>query len=165
MKVYSKIQKDIQYDILLDDDVYDYIVSNKILLLVDVGIKKKYNRPYVYFKINRKNIRLHRFITNCPKDKVVDHINHNTLDNRRCNLRICTARENSMNRSDNNTGCCGVHYIKRDNTYRATISINGKLVHLGQSKDINKAIEMRINAEKKYYPNLSRISTVTNVLE
>lgn len=46
---------------------------------------------------NRKIIKLHRYITNCPKNLVVDHINHNTLDNRKCNLKVCTIAENNQN--------------------------------------------------------------------
>lgn len=47
---------------------------------------------------NRKSIKLHRYIMNCPDNLVVDHINHNTLDNRKCNLRNVTQLENSRNR-------------------------------------------------------------------
>lgn len=44
-----------------------------------------------------KLIKIHRLIMNPPKNKVVDHINWNTLDNRKENLRICTAAQNSYN--------------------------------------------------------------------
>lgn len=44
-------------------------------------------------------IRMHRFIMNCPKELEVDHINRNPLDNRRCNLRIVTSKQNAKNRS------------------------------------------------------------------
>ncbi|MFZ2146955.1 MAG: HNH endonuclease signature motif containing protein [Sedimentisphaerales bacterium] len=46
-----------------------------------------------------KTIYMHREITNCPDDKEVDHINRNTLDNRRENLRVSTRAENMANRT------------------------------------------------------------------
>ena len=44
--------------------------------------------------------RLHRLIMKAPKGMVVDHLNHNKLDNRKKNLRVCTQRQNSQNRKD-----------------------------------------------------------------
>jgi hypothetical protein len=41
---------------------------------------------------------LHRFLLGAGPGQLVDHINHDTLDNRRCNLRICTASENVRNK-------------------------------------------------------------------
>lgn len=45
----------------------------------------------------RKMLLMHRFIMNPPRDKLIDHINWNGLDNRRTNLRICTHKENRNN--------------------------------------------------------------------
>lgn len=45
-----------------------------------------------------KTVYLHRVITDCPKGKIVDHINGNELDNHRSNLRVCTHSENQLNR-------------------------------------------------------------------
>jgi hypothetical protein len=36
---------------------------------------------------------MHRLVVDCPPDMQVHHLNGNQLDNRRCNLRVCTARQ------------------------------------------------------------------------
>lgn len=52
----------------------------------------------------KQTVRMHRLITACPTDKVVDHINHNTLDNRRSNLRVCTQSDNMRNLTNQGKG-------------------------------------------------------------
>ena len=60
----------------------------------------------------RTTIYMHRLITGAPKGMKVDHENHDTLDNRRFNLRICTNQQNMENRRGANvnskTGIRGV---------------------------------------------------------
>ena len=48
---------------------------------------------------NKRVVYMHRQIMNTPAEMVTDHINHNTLDNRRCNLRVCTNSENCTNQT------------------------------------------------------------------
>ena len=55
-----------------------------------------YARVETYKKPRRRQ-NLARIIMLAPEDMEVDHINHNTLDNRRCNLRVCTVSENRRN--------------------------------------------------------------------
>lgn len=75
--------------------------------------------------------KLHHVVVGKPrKGYVVDHINGNRLDNRRCNLRVITHRENCQNRKDNNK-YVGVRWSNHKRKYVAEINIAGDVVHLG----------------------------------
>ena len=75
----------------------------------------------------RGTIHLARYIMNCPKNMIVDHINGNVSDNRKNNLRICNSAENGYNRISNNSHK-GIYYENRDshNRYFAYVSKDGK---------------------------------------
>ena len=99
------------------------------------------------------NTRLSRKIMNCPKDMVVDHINGDKRDNRKCNLRICTGPQNSYNRkvnSNSTSGYRGVTWHEKTKKWRASIYFNKKHISLGLFKDKvdaakaydNKAVEL-----------------------
>lgn len=83
-----------------------------------------------------KYVSLHKVIVDYP---VVDHINRDKLDNRKCNLRSVTQGQNCMNRSmrsDNISGYKGVYWYKRDQKWQAQIMINGRSKSLGRFVDI-----------------------------
>ena len=67
----------------------------------------------------------------CPKNKVIDHINHDTFDNRKSNLRIVTHRTNSCNMKTNTSGVPGVGYNKATKKWRAYYNKNNKHISLG----------------------------------
>jgi hypothetical protein len=100
------------------------------------------------------NLMLHRLIMNCTDDSlVVDHINHNPLDNRKCNLRICTNEENRKNNSlynTNTTGIIGIYYIKKRNIWQSSITVNTKLLLLGEFNNKEDAIRERLKGEVYY---------------
>ena len=82
----------------------------------------------------------------------VDHVNHNTSDNRWCNLRHATKTVNQRNRthSKNNTsGFTGVHRHPTGK-WQSGISINNKLIYLGLFMNLSDAVRVRIDAEIKY---------------
>ena len=109
---------------------------------------------YVFTKVNYSNIRLHRLIMDSPDDMVVDHINHNQLDNRKLNLRTCTQQQNCMNASkriDNTSGTTGVCFDKRSNKWNARIIFKGKCIHLGYFNAKEEAVKARQEAEIKYF--------------
>jgi hypothetical protein len=64
------------------------------------------------------HLSMHRLITGAPKGKVVDHINHDTLDNRRENLRVGSHRDNMRNgKFALATHCPHGHEYSPENTY------------------------------------------------
>lgn len=149
--------------VLLDDDDYDRIKKNNIHLLL--AYDKTINGFYVNFKTSplgvtkvkgkdvRKNVRLHRWLIGCPEGLEVDHINHNTLDNRKSNLRICTTFENQMNKTNNSSGCVGVRWHSQGKKWNARIVINGKEKSLGMFKTFDDAVNARRKAEKEVMNN------------
>ena len=92
------------------------------------------DQGYVMTRINGKKIRMHRLILNPPDDLVVDHIFHNTLDNRKEFMRICTKQQNIFNsriRKTNKSGKTGVFFHEGIQKWRALITVNGEDICLG----------------------------------
>ncbi|MEC0211857.1 HNH endonuclease [Paenibacillus ehimensis] len=94
-------------------------------------ISNQSGRLYVYSNPNNKPICLHRFLMNpSSSDEYVDHINGNQLDNRKCNLRICTNSQNQQNRkgpqSNSKSGVRGVYWHKGKRKWRAQLQLNKK---------------------------------------
>lgn len=108
-----------------------------------------------YDNQHKKNIFIHRLIMGAQDLFFVDHINHNKMDNRRDNLRLCTKQENANNSTlsvCNTSGVTGVFYDKNKNSWIAYIQSDKyttKYVYHGQSKE--EAIKARLQAEIKYY--------------
>ena len=144
MKVFNKNLG--YFEVLLDKDIEDYLINNNIKLYIKQDKKNLVYVKFFTYKPKMKTILLHRFITNCPDNMVVDHINHNTLDNRRCNLKVCTIFDNNNNTIMNTSGVTGVHYRKDCNKWYAHIRINKKRIHLGSYNSKEEAIEARQKA-------------------
>lgn len=121
---------------IVDSSDYDYLSQWKWL----------YNDGYAerHIRINGKpkHIRMHRFILNIPDGFEADHVNRNKLDNRRCNLRICTRSQNEANRPifpNNSSGKKGVSWDKVNNKWRAVICFKRKYIHIGRYNNIEDA--------------------------
>ena len=85
-----------------------------------------------------KRLALHRLVLNAPKGLVVDHIDHNCLNNRRSNLRLCTQKQNNCNTLPRK-GCSskykGVSFNKARKRFIAYIQHNKKRYFLGYFDD------------------------------
>lgn len=83
-------------------------------------------------------VLMHRVVMGLVKDEVlfVDHANHDSLDNRRSNLRLCEHRINLANQrsSSGSSRYKGVYYLKGPGTWRAEISVNKRKFCLGNHK-------------------------------
>lgn len=79
---------------------------------------------YIYNRINK--LQIHRYLIDTPEGMVVDHINRDTLDNRKSNLRNCSTADNNLNRDfpDSNTGIKYIHKIKKKNSNRIVYMVN-----------------------------------------
>ena len=92
-----------------------------------------------------------------------DHRNRNTLDTRRCNLRICTNRQNSYNRGslrNSSSKYKGVSWYKAYGKWMASIRKSGKNVFLGYfSKEDSAAFAYNVAAQKLHgqYVRLNKI--------
>ena len=76
---------------------------------------------------------MHREIMHAPKGMVVDHIDGNSLNNRRSNLRLCTVSQNHQNRrrTYGSSKYKGAWWDKRRNKWVAAITFKGKYIYLG----------------------------------
>lgn len=128
--------------IYIDEEDYTRVTSRNWYVGTDP--KHTYFYTYIYVSGIRKSIALHRFLMGCTHgDKIViDHINRNALDNRKCNLRKCTQRDNLCNsgiRIDNSSGYKGVSFNKKENNWNATIQYNGEIYSIGTAATAQEA--------------------------
>lgn len=130
---------------------------------------KNKDSKYIQTRIKGKMVKLHRYIMNMNNSNlVVDHINRNPLDNRKSNLRICSYKENSFNKSirvDNTSGIPGVSFHKNNKKWRAKIKYNNLTIHLGYFEDINEALINRRVAEEILFGEYSPNEKMDNVEE
>lgn len=81
------------YVALVSPEDYEYVTQYRWYTNKDVT-----GKVYACRYAGGKRIYMHRELTKCPAHLVVDHINANSLDNRRENMRVCNKKENQHNR-------------------------------------------------------------------
>lgn len=158
------------------DDNFAYIyvsgLDNPVIIdIEDYEKVKQYHwnktpQNYIYTNIYSNGdgthtaLLIHRLIMGLDfgNKLCVDHIDGNTFDNRKCNLRIVNKMQNNWNktRPKNKSGMTGVCKNSNCSTWQSNININHKKIHLGNFKSFEDAVKARIEAEKKYFGEYRR---------
>jgi len=110
---------------------------------------KQGNSWYAVRSAGERQLRMHRVIMNAPPDLVVDHIDHDGLNNVRRKLRLCTKQQNARNQQPQK-GCSsqyiGVCWLKNEQKWWARIRIDGRQQSLGLFDDEREAAKARDDA-------------------
>lgn len=107
----------------------------------------------------RRALYMHRFILGASAGTLVDHVNGNGLDNRRCNLRLCTTRENSRNQRGRAL-YKGVYrdFRRADGVWRARIKLPDKTLHIGAFDTPEAAARAYDAAAIKHFGDFARLN-------
>ncbi len=101
-------------------------------------------------------------LLNCLISRAADHINTDSLDNRRANLRLATHSQNSCNsrrdKSKTLSRFRGVSFSKRKGKWFAAIRINGKKTWLGYFNDEEDAARAYDHAARKYHGEFAMLN-------
>ena len=109
--------------------------------------------------------QLHQYLLKTPKGFETDHIDLNTLNNRRSNLRICTHQQNQCNQpeqANNTSGVTGVSYYPPRQKYRARIKASQHDIHLGYFYTFEEAVQARNEGIKLMFGEFGRLNDVSN---
>ncbi len=125
--------------------------------------RKSYARCTMRTNGKNTKARLHRFILGAKAGDVVDHINGDTLDNRKSNLRYCTLSESAKNRVKNKTSKNKYKGVRKEpncSRWCAFISINSKKTYLGIFKTEEAAAKAYNIAAKNNYKQFAKLNEV-----
>jgi hypothetical protein len=109
--------------------------------------------------------KMHRFLMNCPIGKIIDHVNGDTLDNRKCNLRICDYINNSHNRGPNkdkkSSQYKGVfRFDSKRNPWVVRIGYNGRYYNIGYFKTEKQAAKQYNCAARIFHGEFAYLNEV-----
>ncbi|HJV45645.1 MAG TPA: HNH endonuclease [Bacillota bacterium] len=104
--------------------------------------QRYYIHGRLYANGTSKKVYLHRWLVSCPDDLVVDHIDGDSLNNLRSNLRTVTSAQNAQNKklyTTNQSGVPGLTWDKAKGKWRVQFSINGKCKYFGSYFEFHDA--------------------------
>jgi hypothetical protein len=102
---------------------------------------------YAACRINGRRVYLHREIMQTPPGFVTDHINHDTLDNRVANLRVCSQGDNMRNRKPKRR--LGAYFDRGVGKWAARLQWEGKRCRLGLFETAEEAAD-RVRSVRRF---------------
>jgi hypothetical protein len=128
---------------VVDDEDYDYLMQWSWHAMKS-GTRFYASGSQSYPDRTVEHFLMHRVIMKAAIGEFIDHVNRDSLDNRKENLRSCTQGQNLMNssiRSDNTSGFKGVSKTRQGDKWRATIQVNGASRQVGVFQTSKEAAE------------------------
>ena len=154
MKCKNKIEIYDNYAKVYFKDRTYFICDKEDLKYVELRTwhKKKCGTGYAAARIDYKTAFFHRLVMNASGGKDIDHINHNTLDNRKTNLREVTHAENTWNRERKSKYGTGIKKCAYGG-YVVTLGYDG---YVGTFKTLDEAKTARKKAEIDFLKNKAK---------
>lgn len=128
------------YVAIVDDEDYERVAARKWRVVVGRWHVRAHRTQKV--RGQKFAVIMARFIMDAPPGTEVDHVNGDTLDNRRCNLRVCSSSQNKYNRAAtvaNTSGFKGVSFHKSRGKWQAGIKRDKEKHWLGYFQSAEEA--------------------------
>ena len=104
-----------------------------------------------------QGMKMHRVITDAPANMFCDHINGNRLDNRKCNIRFVTNKQNIWNQKKKSTNTSGYKGVSFQNgKWHSKITANGKQYHIGYYETKEEAAKAYDEKAKELHGDYAR---------
>lgn len=145
---------------LVDDEDYDRLSKHEW---------RAYWRGYTFVARSRRRVGgrtlyMHREILNAPTGREVDHVDGNSLNNCRSNIRLATTSQNNMNKGKPRikrtptSKYKGVYWDRSSGAFRAGIRVNGIQKHLGQFRNEEDAARAYDVAAHELFGEFARLN-------
>ena len=140
---------------LVDDEDFEELSKHKWYFHNGYALRNDYRKE------TPTKIMMHRAILGITDSRMGDHINGNTLDNRRGNLRSCNSAQNTQNRSKKTKTSGqykGITFHRKIKKWQVMITKNGKANYLGCYESETQAAKVYDEAAIKLFGSFARLN-------